>query len=169
MGVVGLPLSLRVPLQQDICRSSAANTTPFRKTGPGLKRPHASPRISCAAGSGGGVLDRPTTIGLPGFDLGKATTRQRPRFYRVMLHNDDFNRREYVVKVLLKVLDNFTMEDAINCMQEAHTNGVACLVSCPQEDAEKYCEGLRTNGLISTIEPAGNSGGGSGGDGPDAS
>ncbi len=34
-----------------------------------------------------------------------------------MLHNDDFNRREYVVKVLLKVLDNFTMEDAINCMQ----------------------------------------------------
>ena len=35
----------------------------------------------------------------------------------MMLHNDDFNRREYVVKVLLKVLDNFTMEDAINCMQ----------------------------------------------------
>ena len=39
-------------------------------------------------------------------------TKQRPRYYRVMLHNDDFNRREYVVKVLLKVLDNFTMEDA---------------------------------------------------------
>ena len=47
----------------------------------------------------------------------KNVTKQRPRFYRVMLHNDDFNRREYVVKVLLKVLDNFTMEDAINCMQ----------------------------------------------------
>jgi ATP-dependent Clp protease adaptor protein ClpS len=52
--------------------------------------------------------------------------------------------------------------------QEAHTNGVACLVSCPQEDAEKYCEGLRLNGLISTIEPAGGSGGGNG-DGPEAS
>lgn len=47
----------------------------------------------------------------------KSITRQRPREYRVMLHNDDFNRREYVVKVLLKVIDNFTMEDAINCMQ----------------------------------------------------
>ena len=47
----------------------------------------------------------------------KSTIKQRPRSYRVMLHNDDFNRREYVVKVLLKVLDNFTMEDAINCMQ----------------------------------------------------
>ncbi|CAK0773741.1 hypothetical protein CVIRNUC_004097 [Coccomyxa viridis] len=121
-----------------------------------------------AAGPGGGVLDRPSTKGLPGMDPGKSTIKQRPRSYRVMLHNDDFNRREYVVKVLLKVLDNFTMEDAINCMQEAHTNGVACLVSCPQEDAEKYCEGLRGNGLISTIEPAGGKSGGSGG-GPEAS
>jgi hypothetical protein len=48
--------------------------------------------------------------------------------------------------------------------QEAHTNGIACLVSCPQEDAERYCEGLRMNGLISTIEPAGGRGGG----GPEA-
>lgn len=105
-------------------------------------------------------MDKPTTKGLPGIDLGNSTTKQRPRYYRVMLHNDDFNRREYVVKVLIKVLDNFTVEDAINCMQEAHTNGVACLVSCPQEDAERYCEGLRGNGLISTIEPAGGSGSG---------
>ena len=44
-----------------------------------------------------------------------------------MLHNDDFNRREYVVKVLLKVLDNFTMEDAINCMQVSMQT--CCLMS----------------------------------------
>lgn len=44
-----------------------------------------------------------------------------------MLHNDDFNRREYVVKVLLKVLDNFTMEDAINCMQVSSHPRVACV------------------------------------------
>ena len=48
-------------------------------------------------------------------------------------------------------------------------NGVACLVSCPQEDAEKYCEGLRLNGLISTIEPQGGGGGGNGNGGPEAS
>ena len=54
-----------------------------------------------------------------------------------MLHNDDFNRREYVVKVLLKVLDNFTMEDAINCMQVAvlHLLLLLCIASivflCP--------------------------------------
>ncbi|CAL8470223.1 g9765 [Coccomyxa elongata] len=169
MSALVLPLSPRVSLRQDIFRSIIASTTPSRVSGPGLRRTKVCLRTCCAVGPGGGVLDRPTTIGLPGFDLGKSTIRQRPRFYRVMLHNDDFNRREYVVKVLLKVLDNFTMEDAINCMQEAHTNGVACLVSCPQEDAEKYCEGLRVNGLISTIEPAGNSGGNSGNGGPEAS
>lgn len=36
----------------------------------------------------------------------------------------------------------------------------------PQDKAEQYCENLRLNGLISTIEPAG--GGGSSG-GPEAS
>lgn len=65
----------------------------------------------------------------------KATTRQRPRFYRVMLHNDDFNRREYVVKVLLKVLDNFTMEDAINCMQVRATTFLIVLKESDNESS----------------------------------
>lgn len=34
----------------------------------------------------------------------------------------------------------------------------------PQDKAEEYCEGLRGGGLISTIEPAGGSGGNSGPD-----
>eukprot|EP00891_Asterochloris_glomerata_P001151 jgi/Astpho2/1151/Aster-07696 len=70
-----------------------------------------------------------------------------------MLH-DDSNRREYVVTVLLKVIDGMTAEDAINIMQEAHENGLACVIVCPQEDAERYCEALRMNGLTSTVEPA---------------
>ena len=32
-------------------------------------------------------------------------------------------------------------------------NGLACVIACAQEDAERYCEGLRTNGLISSTEP----------------
>jgi hypothetical protein len=39
------------------------------------------------------------------------------------------------------------------CLQKAHVDGLACVVSCPQEDAESYCEGLRGNGLISSVEP----------------
>ena len=63
------------------------------------------------------------------------------------------------------LLSSSIQDSAWTPAQEAHTNGVACLVSCPQEDAERYCEGLRGNGLISTIEPAGGKSGG----GPEAS
>lgn len=38
--------------------------------------------------------------------------------------------------------------------QEAHQNGKAAVIVCGQPDAEKYCEGLRSNGLIASIEPA---------------
>ena len=47
----------------------------------------------------------------------KDTRKQRPRFYRVMLHNDNYNRREYVVQVLLKVIPGMTVDDAVNVMQ----------------------------------------------------
>ena len=66
--------------------------------------------------------------------------------YRVMLHNDTFNRhaymhnadqvaylcishrligcrREYVVRVLMKVIDGLTVDDAVNVMQ-------VCFASC---------------------------------------
>jgi ATP-dependent Clp protease adapter protein ClpS len=47
----------------------------------------------------------------------KQTKKKKPPQYRVMLHNDSFNRREYVVKILLKVVDVITMADAVNIMQ----------------------------------------------------
>jgi ATP-dependent Clp protease adaptor protein ClpS len=47
----------------------------------------------------------------------KETKKKKPPQYRVMLHNDSFNRREYVVKILLKVVDVITMADAVNIMQ----------------------------------------------------
>ena len=70
-----------------------------------------------------------------------------------MLHNDNYNRREYVVKILLKTVEGMTVDDAVNVMQEAHETGVALVVACAQETAETYVESLRLNGLISTMEP----------------
>ncbi len=67
--------------------------------------------------------------------------------------NDNYNRREYVVKVLVKVVEGYTVDDAIEVMQEAHESGVAMVIAGPQDEAERYCEGLRLNGLSSTIEP----------------
>jgi len=85
------------------------------------------------------------------------TRKKKPPSYRVLLHNDDFNRREYVVQVLLKVA-GITVEDALNVMQEAHFNGLALVTICSQEKAEEMCQGMRSSGLISTIEPSGPTG-----------
>jgi hypothetical protein len=46
-----------------------------------------------------------------------ATAGKKPPIYKVLLHNDNFNRREYVVKVLLKVVDGLGVDDAVNVMQ----------------------------------------------------
>jgi len=105
-------------------------------------------------------LDRPTV--LPGFSDAKQRVKKRPPIYKVLLHNDNFNRREYVVTVLMKVVDGLGVDEAVNIMNEAHQNGFACVITCPQEDAERYCEGLRGNGLVASVEPA--SGGRGGGD-----
>ncbi|PNH07087.1 ATP-dependent Clp protease adapter protein ClpS [Tetrabaena socialis] len=81
--------------------------------------------------------------------------RPRPPMYKLMLHNDAYNKREYVVKVLLKIVTEITLDDAVVVMQRAHEAGVAVVVACPQDSAERYCEGLRLNGLTCTIEPGG--------------
>lgn len=109
-----------------------------------------------ASSPGGGVMDKPSTA-FPKFDVDKdeKTRKKKPPRYQVLLHNDEVNRREYVVKVLLKIVPTLTMDDAVNIMNEAHFNGMAAVIICAQEEAEEYCEGLRNNGLVSTVEPVG--------------
>ncbi|XP_044493524.1 ATP-dependent Clp protease adapter protein CLPS1, chloroplastic [Mangifera indica] len=115
-----------------------------------------------ATGTGkGGVLERPvierTSPGRESeFDLRKKKKITPP--YRVILHNDNYNKREYVVQVLMKVIPGMTLDNAVNIMQEAHYNGLSVVIICSQADAEDHCMQLRGNGLLSSIEPA--SGGG---------
>ncbi len=45
--------------------------------------------------------------------------------YRVMLHNDNTNRREYVVKVLMKIVEGLTVDDAVNVMNVSICSSVA--------------------------------------------
>lgn len=40
-------------------------------------------------------------------------------------------------------------------MAEAHDGGVALVVITTQELAESYCNGLRGNGLVASVEPEG--------------
>jgi ATP-dependent Clp protease adaptor protein ClpS len=83
-----------------------------------------------------------------------ATKRKHDSGYRVFLHNDDFNPMEYVVDVLMKTIGGMSEPQAVNIMMEAHTNGIALVITCALEHAEFYCETLKSHGLTSTIEPA---------------
>ena len=82
-----------------------------------------------------------------------STVRKIAPRYRVLLHNDDFNPMEYVVQVLMTTIPSLTQPQAVDIMMEAHTNGLALVITCAQEHAEFYCETLKNHGLTSTIEP----------------
>ena len=83
----------------------------------------------------------------------RSTVRKLAPRYRVLLHNDDYNSMEHVVQVLMKTVPSVTQPQAVSIMMEAHTNGMALVITCAQEHAEFYCETLKNNGLSSTIEP----------------
>jgi ATP-dependent Clp protease adaptor protein ClpS len=105
------------------------------------------------------VIERQFNIQKGGIELSVETIEKRstvrkiaPR-YRVLLHNDDSNSMEYVVQTLLQTVPSLTQPQAVNIMMEAHTNGIALVITCTLEHAEFYCETLTNHGLISTIEP----------------
>ncbi|OKH18602.1 ATP-dependent Clp protease adapter ClpS [[Limnothrix rosea] IAM M-220] len=81
------------------------------------------------------------------------TIRKPAPRYRVLLHNDDFNSMEHVVQTLIQTVAGITQPQAVSIMMEAHTNGLALVITCVQEHAEFYCETLKSHGLSSTIEP----------------
>lgn len=85
--------------------------------------------------------------------VANSTVRKPAPRYRVMLHNDDFNTMEYVVQTLMQTVGGLTQAQAVNIMMEAHTNGIALVITCALEPAEFYCETLNNHGLSSTIEP----------------
>ncbi len=82
-----------------------------------------------------------------------STIRKIAPRYRVLLHNDDYNPMEYVVQTLIKVVGGLTEPQAVDIMMAAHIDGCALVITCVQEHAEHYCEGLQSQGLSSTIEP----------------
>ncbi len=86
-------------------------------------------------------------------DPASQTIRKPAPRYRVLLHNDDFNAMEYVVQTLMQTVAGLTQPQAVDIMMEAHTNGLALVITCALEHAEFYCETLNNHGLTSTIEP----------------
>jgi ATP-dependent Clp protease adaptor protein ClpS len=72
--------------------------------------------------------------------------------YRVLLHNDDTNAMDHVVRALMRVF-RFDQSECERIMLEAHRNGVALCTIEPLEQAELHRDQLRSSSLIATIEP----------------
>lgn len=72
--------------------------------------------------------------------------------WRVILHNDDHNSMDHVVRSLRKCVPSLSQEDAEAVMLEAHHEGKAVVIECPKETAEHYRTGLESCGLTATIE-----------------
>lgn len=76
------------------------------------------------------------------------------RHYKVLIFNDENHSKDYVTRVLLKVVPGLTPKQAWAIMQKAHTNGKAVVGIWVFEISEGYCDMLRSNGLRSDMEEA---------------
>ncbi len=106
------------------------------------------PQFEDERGPGSNVLTRTST----------KKKLARPRLYKVLLHNDDFTPREFVVLVLQHVF-HLTESDAARLMLYVHKNGVGVVGLYPYSVAETKVAEVGTLAqqaevpLLCTIEP----------------
>ena len=72
--------------------------------------------------------------------------------YKVLLHNDDVNDFEYVIKTIRR-LTALSTQDALLRAMEAHEAGLSLLLVTHKERAELYQEQFTSAGITVTIEP----------------
>ncbi len=69
----------------------------------------------------------------------------------VVLHNDEVNEMDHVVRALRASVGELSAEDAGAIMLAAHLHGQADVVTCPLERAELYQQRLESYRLTATI------------------
>ena len=95
--------------------------------------------------------DNATGVATPQAKPASPKTKLLPPF-KVLLHNDDVNDVEHVIRSILR-LTPLSLEEALDKTLEAHHSGVALLLVTHQERAELYCEQFATFTLTVTTEP----------------
>ncbi len=73
--------------------------------------------------------------------------------YKVLLHNDDHNTMDHVVRSLMMVF-RFGKAESERIMFEAHRNGIALCAIEPLEQAELHRDQLRSFSLTASLEQA---------------
>lgn len=91
------------------------------------------------------MSDRSTTL-----QPSAKTRTERPRLYKVLLLNDDFTPREFVVAVLASEF-RMSEDEAVRVMLTAHQQGVCVVAVFPRDVAEtkatRATEAGRANGF----------------------
>ena len=94
------------------------------------------------------TTDRPDTLEETSTEIKEETTE--PPEYKVLLHNDDYTTKAFVVEILMAIF-NRTLEEATRLMWHVHKNGVGVCGIYPLEVAEtKIIQGTtlaRENGF----------------------
>lgn len=67
--------------------------------------------------------ERPATRGETGLALDERTRTKKPPMYKVLLHNDDYTTKEFVVFVLQSIFQR-SESDAVAIMSHVHNHGV---------------------------------------------
>jgi ATP-dependent Clp protease adaptor protein ClpS len=85
------------------------------------------------------------------------TKPARPRvdrlpMWKVLLHNDDVNSMDHVAATIV-MLARVSLRSALLQTIEAHTQGVALLLTTHREHAELLAEQFASRKLVVTIEP----------------
>ena len=83
----------------------------------------------------------------------KKAKLEKPKLFKVLLHNDEKNDMKFVVKSIIE-LTPLKEQDALLRMKEAHDSGVALLLTTHRERAELYHDQFQSKGLNVSIEPA---------------
>ncbi len=81
----------------------------------------------------------------------KRETHQLPP-YRVLLHNDDVNTFEHVIRSIIRITP-LEPEQAAERALEAHEKGISLLLVTHRERAELYVEQFASLSLTVTCEP----------------
>jgi len=95
-----------------------------------------------------------TPTATPAKSIDEETLKRLLPPYRVVLHNDDHNAMDHVVRSLLRSVPSLTVERAAEIMLEAHNHGQATVIVCVKEAAEHYRDRLESCALMATIERA---------------
>lgn len=74
---------------------------------------------------------------------------QKGKKHKLLLFNDNVNRREYVARILVQTIPELQQADAYVVMQKAHKQGMAVVGVWVFEIAEAYCAQLK----VRAVEP----------------